>query len=177
VVPNRDAIPDDNPENLYIPATSILRQRPTILDDDDEESLRSFHFSLASFDTTSLIAPSSIRRPRKDNMTTIATVNNDTDEELEVQDTPSIEPVWSKPEDSMEGAPSIIKFAFLNDRRRVVTENSEGAVEMWDLVLCRKIKHFGQNNDGELFESVQVTANTFEWVAQWCSVDIKNGVR
>ncbi|KAJ3412650.1 hypothetical protein HDV05_000400 [Chytridiales sp. JEL 0842] len=163
VVASREQIPDD-PDGVYIPATAIIRQRPTVFDD-DEASLKSFHFSLVSLDTGSLVAPSS--------MPIFSRTGNDDDEE------PEIEPVWKVPDDSMKGLASLVNFYLLNNRRHVVTEDSEERVELWDLVLCVRLKDFGIDASappGEHFASVVNSQNTFEWIAQWCNVDIKTGV-
>ena len=96
----------------------------------------------------------------------------------------------------------LIKYAFLNDRRRVVVLDSAGNVAIWDIIRCKKLKlvrndesprqdSVQDNNDlveedasvygdgltaAQLFDKVVAASNTLVWVANWCSVDLRTGV-
>ncbi|KAJ3189032.1 hypothetical protein HK101_009000 [Irineochytrium annulatum] len=175
-------------DQIIIPTSSIIRQPKPLLD--DERSLRSYHFSLTSTDvpqqisiSASSVAPAT---PPIHAATSMSLNAND----WEIED-PPVEPVWKHPDHSIVGAPSIAKYTLLNDRRRVVSENTDGDVEVWDLVRCVRVKVFkkggevvARNDDADaeaeakdrtLYESVIEAENTMEWIANWCSLDNKNG--
>lgn len=44
------------------------------------------------------------------------------------------EPVYSLPDETIEGQHGIIKYFFLNDRKRTLTQDSAGEVVLWDLL-------------------------------------------
>jgi len=67
----------------------------------------------------------------------------------------------------------LTKLFILNNRRHVITEDEIGRISLWDILFCRKEGDFS----GEDFQSVIERENTIEWVANWCSVELKNGVR
>ncbi|KAJ1342524.1 hypothetical protein BSLG_002916 [Batrachochytrium salamandrivorans] len=80
-------------------------------------------------------------------------------------------PVWREPVDTIPGAPGIARFTMLNNRRHVVTINTDGDVALWDIICCCKIKSFGKAD----FSEVVQAENTTEWVANWCHIDTKSG--
>lgn len=74
---------------------------------------------------------------------------------------------------SFKGAPSIRKYAVLNDRRQIVSKDSNGSLELWDALQAKKIKNLpqGTNIDDVIRENVRKS-----WIPSWFSVETKCGV-
>lgn len=52
-------------------------------------------------------------------------------------------PVYSLPDDTIEGQHGLIKHFFLNDRKRTLTQDSAGEVVLWDLLKVKpEISHY-----------------------------------
>ncbi|KAL4890203.1 Pkinase-domain-containing protein [Aspergillus ambiguus] len=81
------------------------------------------------------------------------------------------EPVYSLPDETIEGQHGIIKYFFLNDRKRTLTQDSAGEVVLWDLLKCIPIQSFGKRH----MDDVASEINTAESIAHWCTVDIRTG--
>lgn len=106
-------------------------------------------------------------------------------------------PLCDKPIERKVGGPSFVKYAFLNDRRRVVVLDSDGGVSIWDIVRCIRImivsythnypveqgeavdaaSVYGEGlSPDELFDKVLEANNTLVWIANWCTIDLRIGV-
>ena len=163
VVASKEHIPPDDSLNIYIPTSSIIRQRPPL--NDDAHSMRSFHFSMTSLDAQSTFPQ------------TLANTNNSIvrthDDDAEI---PLIESVWSEPEHTIPGLSPISKCLLLNNKRHALTQCADGLIELWDLIRCSKVKSIGVfRNDEKIFLEIYEKLNTFEWISNWCNVDFKNG--
>ncbi|KAJ3213199.1 hypothetical protein HDU67_003177 [Dinochytrium kinnereticum] len=167
VVSSTDQITDDT-DAIILPSSSIIRQPKPLLD--DERSLRSYHFSVTSQDASSSMAPIlSTKGPGGASV-----------EEWEVEEGGAVEPVWEHPDEVVRGGPSIARYTLLANRRWVVTEDTEGKVEVWDIVRCGRVRECGSEVGGcgegkSLYERVVEMETTFEWIANWCTLDNKNG--
>ena len=65
------------------------------------------------------------------------TIRQDT--EMHAEPTlPAIEPVYTLPEETIEGQFGLVKHKLLNDRRRVLTLDTAGDVLLWDLIKVRR---------------------------------------
>ncbi|KAF9889419.1 hypothetical protein FE257_007320 [Aspergillus nanangensis] len=80
-------------------------------------------------------------------------------------------PAYSLPDETIEGQHGIIKYFFLNDRKRTLTQDSAGEVVLWDLLKCVPIQSFGKRHMDDIASEV----NTAETIAHWCTVDIRTG--
>ncbi|CCD46941.1 hypothetical protein QC760_10828 [Botrytis cinerea] len=87
------------------------------------------------------------------------------------QDLGVIVPIYTLPEETIEGQHGLVKHKLLNDRRRVLTLDTAGDVLLWDLLKCIPIKSFGKCH----LEDVEPEVNTMEAVAPWCSLDTRTG--
>ncbi|KAJ3102206.1 hypothetical protein HDU97_000703 [Phlyctochytrium planicorne] len=185
VVSSTDRIPDDT-DAIIIPSSSILRQPKPILDDD--RSIHSYHFSLTSMEASAPTTASMVPIMSGTGGTTNTSVNDWESDEV------AVEPVWLNPDETIAGKASIRRYTLLNNRRWVVSEDTDGRVEVWDIVGCVRLKDCGveQKEEGEpngrsseddgakitkksLYDTVIETESTFEWIANWCTVDTKNG--
>ncbi|KAJ3255043.1 hypothetical protein HK103_006663 [Boothiomyces macroporosus] len=91
--------------------------------------------------------------------------------ELQDPDEMGVLPCWTEPYDSIEGIPGIKKYLIFNNKRFVLTENSNKQVCLWDIITCEKINDFGKAD----FDKIANQENSQEWVANWCTIDTKNG--
>ncbi|OAA63996.1 WD repeat protein [Cordyceps fumosorosea ARSEF 2679] len=82
-----------------------------------------------------------------------------------------IKPIFSVPEETLEGRFGLLKHKLLNDRKRVLTLDTAGDVLLWDLIQCKPIQSFGKQH----LEDVADLLNTRAAVAPWCSVDLSSG--
>ncbi|KAG0234464.1 hypothetical protein BGW41_001137 [Actinomortierella wolfii] len=80
-------------------------------------------------------------------------------------------PLFSAPENVIEGEHGLIKHTLLNNRRMVVTEDKCGEIALWDLIRCVQLKTFTNRK----LEDVVNELNTNESVPTWCTVDTRIG--
>ncbi|KAH1474060.1 hypothetical protein KXV22_003129 [Aspergillus fumigatus] len=80
-------------------------------------------------------------------------------------------PVYSLPDETIEGQHGLIKHFMLNDRKRTLTQDSAGEVVLWDLLKCKPIQSFGKRH----MDDVASEINTTESIAHWCTIDIRTG--
>ncbi|KAJ3096005.1 hypothetical protein HK100_005669, partial [Physocladia obscura] len=186
VVSRRDMIPEDS-ETIYIPSASIIQQQRGVHTRDADEktendalsqtaSLLSRTGGTGSVNDTSaksIAGNSSVAAAAAAGvpMFTNSFVDLADDDDSSQEEVP-VEPVWLKPDHVIRGTAGICKYAIMNNRMNVVTENTDGVVVMWDIVRCVKVKEFPR---GVKFKEACEQANTFEWIAHWCTIDIKNG--
>ncbi|KAI6194520.1 WD repeat-containing protein 48-like protein [Aphelenchoides besseyi] len=81
-------------------------------------------------------------------------------------------PRQSNPDMIIPGAPSIRQYGVLNDRRHVVTRDTENVVSIWDVLSGQKMVSHGKRNMEEVIkENFQRV-----FVPSWFSVDVKSGL-
>lgn len=101
-----------------------------------------------------------------------------------------LSPVYSAPDETIEGQLGLIKHLMLNDRKRTLTQDTAGEVLMWDLlkvslpfqpafpllplnhyIQCVPIQSFGKRH----IDDVASEVNSVETIAHWCTLDIRTG--
>ncbi|KAL8907357.1 MAG: hypothetical protein Q9207_001475 [Kuettlingeria erythrocarpa] len=92
-------------------------------------------------------------------------------EAIAEQDFAPVVPYQTLPAATIQGQQGLIKHVTLNDKRRVLTQDTVGEVLMWDLLKCIPVQSFGQRP----LEDVLAEINTAESVANWCTVDTRTG--
>ncbi|KAE8350612.1 hypothetical protein BDV28DRAFT_138774 [Aspergillus coremiiformis] len=80
-------------------------------------------------------------------------------------------PVHALPDETIEGQHGLIKYFFLNDRKRTLTQDSAGEVVLWDLLKCIPLQSYGKRH----IDDVASEVNTTESIAHWCTIDIRTG--
>lgn len=80
-------------------------------------------------------------------------------------------PVHALPDETIEGQHGLIKYFFLNDRKRTLTQDSAGEVVLWDLLKCIPLQSYGKRH----IDDVASEVNTTESIANWCTIDIRTG--
>eukprot|EP00736_Rhodelphis_marinus_P001043 Rmarinus@m.2974 len=71
----------------------------------------------------------------------------------------------------IRGLPAIRRYEILNNRRHVLTEDSSGMVELWDITKGNVVKSYG---DADFEETVKALFEPVH-VQSWFSIDIKSG--
>ena len=84
-----------------------------------------------------------------------------------------LKPLWPSPIEILQGVAGIRKSLLLNNKRHLITQDTEDVVCVWDIICCCKIKTLGKVDFNEAYEK----ENPVEWVANWCSVQTNLGVR
>ena len=78
----------------------------------------------------------------------------------------------STPDLTIRGGPSIRYYRILNDKRTVLTKDTENNVAMYDVLKAVKVGDLGQV---DLEEEVK-RRNKMVYVPNWFNVDLKTGV-
>ena len=146
---------------IIVPSTAYIRNNRPLLS--DAASFSSYRHSTVSRTCGSVKTPSILEQQ-----------GNAVPEMLDStgdSDSICVEPLWKEPELTIKGGAGIVKFMMLNNRRYVLTKDSDGQVALWDIIQCVKIKSYGVVDLDEVFRQ----ENSVEWVANWCQVDIKSG--
>ncbi|KAF7731707.1 hypothetical protein EC973_008879 [Apophysomyces ossiformis] len=91
--------------------------------------------------------------------------------EDEADSTETLVPVRETPDDVIEGKPGIVSHLVLQNRRQVLTQDTNGNIALWDLVKCTQLKMFGRRS----LEEVAKEISNIESFPAWCSVDTKIG--
>ncbi|CEP64225.1 Duf1p LALA0_S10e05358g [Lachancea lanzarotensis] len=74
---------------------------------------------------------------------------------------------------TLEGGDALLKSSLLTNRRHVITQNTKGVVQRWDIVSCELLDTFDDTMGN--FDDLVNQHNTKETLAHWCSVSIKTG--
>eukprot|EP00117_Sycon_ciliatum_P031541 scpid8308/ scgid24651/ WD repeat-containing protein 48; USP1-associated factor 1 len=82
-------------------------------------------------------------------------------------------PLLKRPGFSITGAPALLKTQQLVDRRRVLTQDTDGSVDMWDVFQGKKIKSLGKVNYDEAVDAEQGTEKVY--VPNWCTINCSTG--
>ncbi|KAI9189854.1 hypothetical protein H9P43_001287 [Blastocladiella emersonii ATCC 22665] len=77
----------------------------------------------------------------------------------------------TSPAIEMRGEHGLIKHSLLSNKRHVLTLDTAGNVELWDIVRCIRIRSYGRTD----FDAVRAEINTPEYGVNWCAVDTKIG--
>ncbi|PVV05014.1 hypothetical protein BB560_000467 [Smittium megazygosporum] len=86
------------------------------------------------------------------------------------------EPVHDSPILKVIGAPGLRKHIMLENKRQVLTIDSDDVISLWDLILAKKIKVFDKEWGTDLESIANSLNDPPESVPSWCSVDTKIGL-
>lgn len=73
-----------------------------------------------------------------------------------------------------QGGIALTRSSLLANRRHVITENTIGQIQRWDIVSCELLDTFNKE-DGN-FDDLVLTFTSKEILSHWCTVSIKVGV-
>ncbi|KAK6187082.1 hypothetical protein SNE40_006330 [Patella caerulea] len=81
-------------------------------------------------------------------------------------------PAFTQPDFTIKGGPSIRQYLVLNDKRHILTRDTDDCVALWDVLTARKVEDQG-NVDFDLEIKKQFK---MVFVPNWFSVDLKTGL-
>ena len=81
-------------------------------------------------------------------------------------------PAFTQPYVTIKGGPGIRQYHILNDKRHILTKDSDSNVVLWDVLTARKVEHYGKAD----FEEVVKQHFKMVFVPPWFSVDLKTGL-
>ncbi|CAH1799827.1 unnamed protein product [Owenia fusiformis] len=81
-------------------------------------------------------------------------------------------PTSTQPEFTIKGGASIRQYTVLNDKRHIMTKDTESNVAVWDVLTARKVEDRGNVN----MEDEAKKRFTQVYVPNWFSVDLKTGL-
>lgn len=73
-----------------------------------------------------------------------------------------------------EGGIALTKSSLLTNRRHVITENTKGEIQRWDILVCELLDTFDPS-EGD-FDQVVSKYTSREVLSHWCSVSVKVGL-
>lgn len=73
-----------------------------------------------------------------------------------------------------EGGIALTKSSLLTNRRHVITENTKGEIQRWDIIACELLDTFDPS-EGD-FDQVVSKYTSREVLSHWCSVSVKVGL-
>lgn len=82
-------------------------------------------------------------------------------------------PLNERPEHVIKGGAAVRRFEVLNDKRHILTKDSEGNVTVYDVLKARKLEELGKVD----FEEELKKRTKMVYVPNWFNVDLKTGVR
>ncbi|CCE65645.1 hypothetical protein TPHA_0M00700 [Tetrapisispora phaffii CBS 4417] len=74
----------------------------------------------------------------------------------------------------IQGGVALTRSSLLTNRRHVITENTRGEIQTWDIISCRLLNTFDVT-DGD-FNDIVYKYTTKEILPHWCTVSIKVGL-
>ncbi|KAJ2762222.1 hypothetical protein IWQ56_005092, partial [Coemansia nantahalensis] len=100
----------------------------------------------------------------------------------------SIVPVRAAPDESIRGRHGLRRHRLLPSKRHVLTQDTQGRVSLWDIMLCRRLHVFPESAEaaassaqfpgvfGTDFDTVATAiAPDPEAISSWCHVDTRTG--
>ncbi|EMR09223.1 hypothetical protein PNEG_02559 [Pneumocystis murina B123] len=83
----------------------------------------------------------------------------------------NIIPLRKLPQYTIQSQIGLVKHILLNDRRHVLTVDTQDEVSLWNIITCTHVKNYGKCDINELEKKL----NTLDYVANWCHVDTRIG--
>ena len=80
-------------------------------------------------------------------------------------------PLRNTPKDVLQGSSGLIKHLVLNDKRHVLTADTEGNALLWDVLHCTVTRSFGKQAIGDILEKV----NQLDSMPAWFEADTNIG--
>lgn len=87
-------------------------------------------------------------------------------------DNESVVPIYTQPDFTIKGGSSIRQYYVLNDKRHILTKDTEDYVALWDVLQARKVEDLGKVD----FEEEIKNRFKMVYVPNWFTVDLKTGL-
>uniref|UniRef100_A0A0B6ZUX5 Uncharacterized protein n=1 Tax=Arion vulgaris TaxID=1028688 RepID=A0A0B6ZUX5_9EUPU len=81
-------------------------------------------------------------------------------------------PVFSQPNMIIKGDPSIRQYNVLNDKRHILTKDTDDNVVLWDVLTARKVEDYHKSD----FDEIVKKHFKMVFVPNWFTVDLKTGL-
>ena len=88
------------------------------------------------------------------------------------RDSSNHQPLVSEPDQVIRGGASIRSYSIQNDKRHIVTRDTEGGVAVYDVLKACKVADLGNVDFDKCVEERQQTV----YVPNWFTVDLKTGM-
>lgn len=91
---------------------------------------------------------------------------------MEDYDTETLPPINQQPDHVIKGNPSIRLYSVLNDKRHILTKDTDNNVQLYDILKASKLEDLGQVDfEAEIKKNFKLV-----YVPNWFSVDLKTGL-
>ncbi|XP_062585937.1 WD repeat-containing protein 48-like [Saccostrea cucullata] len=87
-------------------------------------------------------------------------------------DNDNIKPVYTQPDYTIKGGPSIRQYYVLNDKCHILTKDTDDNVALWNVLSARLVENLGKVN----FEDEIKKRFKMIYVPNWFTVDLKTGL-
>lgn len=87
-------------------------------------------------------------------------------------DNDTVSPIYTQPDFTIKGGSSIRQYYVLNDKRHILTKDTEDHVALWDVLTARKVEDLGKVD----FEEEIKKRFKMVYVPNWFTVDLKTGL-
>ncbi|XP_050717705.1 WD repeat-containing protein 48-like isoform X2 [Eriocheir sinensis] len=94
------------------------------------------------------------------------------DDYCENEEPRELRPVMTQPDWTIKGGSAIKNYAILNDKRHVLTRDTEENVVLWDILKAVKVEDLGKVD----FDAEKQKRNKPIFVPSWFTVDLKTGM-
>ncbi|XP_076371088.1 WD repeat-containing protein 48 isoform X1 [Tachypleus tridentatus] len=92
--------------------------------------------------------------------------------QLDEYDLDLLPPLNTHPETMIKGSPSIRHYNVLNDKRHILTKDTDNNVALWDVLKASKVEDYGQVD----MEAQVKKMFKMVYVPNWFTVDLKTGI-
>ncbi|GFY37750.1 WD repeat-containing protein 48 [Trichonephila inaurata madagascariensis] len=97
---------------------------------------------------------------------------NSRNSRMEDYDTDLLPPINQNPDHVIKGNPSIRHYAVLNDKRHILTKDTDNNIQLYDVLKASKVEDLGQVDfDAEVKKNFKLI-----YVPNWFTVDLKTGL-
>ncbi|XP_052096938.1 WD repeat-containing protein 48-like isoform X2 [Mytilus californianus] len=87
-------------------------------------------------------------------------------------DNDTVSPIYTQPDFTIKGGSSIRQYYVLNDKRHILTKDTDDHVALWDVLTARKVEDLGKVD----FEDEIKKRFKMVYVPNWFTVDLKTGL-
>ena len=91
-----------------------------------------------------------------------------------VQGSAHDDPIHKQPSATIKSTPPIVEHKQTSDRLHVLAKDTDGAISLWDVVKCERVKRWDAGGD-DLFAEVLKDVNPRVSVPSWFTVDTRTG--
>jgi WD repeat-containing protein 48 len=91
-----------------------------------------------------------------------------------VQGSAHVDPIHKQPSATIKSTPPIVEHKQTSDRLHVLAKDTDGAISLWDVVKCERVKRWDAGGD-DLFAEVLKDVNPRVSVPSWFTVDTRTG--